>query len=119
LPLAEVKWSCGGGWEEATIVGVVMSEGERIPRNAIVGGEILILQMLLRQLLQGETVPFVLHFEDADWDEASTRDGLRQSPASMRIAYANMPFEHKREGTCGAKKSSAPARHNPVAHRLR
>jgi hypothetical protein len=42
------------GWEEATVAGTVMSGGERTPGNAVGGGVIFILQILLRQLLEGK-----------------------------------------------------------------
>jgi hypothetical protein len=50
----EVEWWRRRGWEEATVAGTVMSGGERTPGNAVGGGVIFILQILLRQLLEGK-----------------------------------------------------------------
>jgi hypothetical protein len=50
-------------------------EGES-PKNEIGGGEIFILQMMLRRMLEGETVPSVAHSEDADSVEAPAGVGL-------------------------------------------
>jgi hypothetical protein len=52
------------------------NEGES-PRNAVGGKVIFILQIRLKHLLEGETVLFVAHFEDADPFEASAGDSLR------------------------------------------
>jgi hypothetical protein len=59
------------GREEATVARERCATEEESPRIAVGRGGIFILQIVLRPLLEGEIVPLVAHFEDADAFEAT------------------------------------------------
>lgn len=75
---AEAKWSCGGGGVGGGDSCRDSDERRREnPRECGRWRRDLHLANSIEATAGGETVSFVLHFEDADWDEASAGDSVR------------------------------------------
>jgi hypothetical protein len=65
-----------------------MRKGEKSLTNVVGGGEIFILQNLLKNMLEGEIVTTILHFEDAAPDEEPAGDDLSDQLGERRHGTA-------------------------------